>query len=215
MSRERLAVTVDRTGSGRADLTASADSIHLEGPLEIAVESRGAPAHVHCRLSGDIARVARVTPLDQSAARQDGNVYVPLGEPTVVVLDLDPVTLKEPLTGALHLSAAYGSVETAVEITLEPEPAGAAVDRTLGTPSRHRENPGAVERALESVQSVTGLDSGTLGVVSLAFVALVVAWSTAAVVGGLGAVLGMTVVLFGVGVGLALLLGVVDLPGSS
>jgi len=51
--------------------------------------------------------------------------------------------------------------------------------------------------------------------VSLAFVALVVAWSTAAVVGGLGAVLGMTVVLVGVGVGLALLLGVVDLPGSS
>lgn len=208
MSREAISVTVDRTGAG--ELTASTRSLALEGPLEVHLESVDAPTHVHCRLEGalaDLGSIENLTNPDQSA---DTNYYVAPDAPTVVLVDLDPVTLSEPLEGELLFSAAYGSLETSVQVRLEPEPGGARVDRTLGTPSRHEPEPSAADRAFEWIGSTTGLEAGTVGVIALAALAIVLAWSTAAVVGGTAAYLALLVVVVGVLAGAAVLTGAFD-----
>jgi len=211
VSRQSLSVTVDRTGAGPDTLTTSEHAVTLEKPLEITLESVGSPAHVHCQLDGAVAAVASITPVsDPGRADGTGNVYVEPDSGTELLLDIDPMTLREPLEGTLVLSTGYGSVQTTVDLRLEPGPEPVTVDRTLGTPQRHEPEPTWSDRVLESVETRSGFDTATLGVFGLAVVAILLAWSTAAVIGGVAAYVGAGIVALGVVLAVALLSGVFE-----
>ena len=209
MSPDVVTVTVDRTGTD--ELTASAPAVDAEGPLEVHLESTGGPAHVHGRLAGDLADVARLEALgSDDGDGGDGNYYVAPDAPRTLLVDLEPTTLEQPIEGTLVLATGYGAVETTVDIRLVPGPRPVDVDTQLGEPARHDPKPTPLEAGLQRVAALTRLDSGTLGVAVLALLAVVLAWSTAAVIGGTAAYVGAGIVVVGVVAALALLGGVLE-----
>ncbi|MFP9191890.1 DUF7524 family protein [Natronosalvus vescus] len=209
MSPDVVTVTADRTGTD--ELTASAAAVEAEGPLEVHLESTGGPAHVHGRLAGDLANVATLEAFgSDDGDGADGNYYVAPDEPRKLLVDLEPTTLTRPIEGTLVLATGYGAVETTIDIRLVPGPRPVDVDKQLGEPARQDSEQPALEAGLERVSAVTRLDSGTLGVAVLALLAVVLAWSTAAVIGGTAAYVGAGIVAIGVVVALALLSGALE-----
>ncbi|WP_312908821.1 DUF7524 family protein [Natronosalvus caseinilyticus] len=212
MSRHAATVTVDRTGSD--SLTASASSLEASHPFEIRLESEGGPAHVHCRLTGELAGAASIEALNGGNGNaRDGNHYVDPDRPTPIMIDFDPVALEAPLEGSIVLSTGYGATETTLSVTLLPTTRPVDVDQTLGEPAREEPEPTALERAVEQLRAVSGLDPGTLGVLALAVLAIAIAWSTAAVIGGTVAYVSVLIVSVGVVVAVALLVGRLEPPG--
>ena len=211
MAPEEVTVRVDRTGT--ESLVPSRDAVTLDGPLTIVLEAESSPAHVHCRLRGPLESVGSIRPLTDDD-RGDANYYVAPGSPTKLRLDIEPMDLESPLEGTLELVSSYGAATCAVGITLVPGRRPVDVDRNLGQPQRpeteHMEDKGSNER----LEIVTGLDSGTLGIVVLAAIALGIGIATAFVIGGVAAYLALMIIGAGIVGALAVLLGVIDPPGQ-
>lgn len=94
------------------------------GPFAVEFHNHGPPAHVHLRLDGDLAAVARVD------------------RPNPYVEDRATVEVRasgEPggeVTGTLEVVAGYGAESATVEVTLlPPESTAVSVDESLATPA--------------------------------------------------------------------------------
>lgn len=195
MTGEEITVSVGQNGSATID--ADSGSFVTQSSFGIVLESHAKPAHVHCRLDGDLAHIAR---LDRS------NYYVEPHEETYVPVIVRPVD--EVVSGTLELSTGYGAASVVVDVTVEAGPPSVDVDEALARPPQKPDQatePTLEARIRESLVGASGLDAGTLGVLVLALLAIVLAASTAAVVGGPVAILAFLVVVVGVVVATVLL----------
>ena len=193
MPGEELTVLVGHDGPDTIDATVSA--IETTGSFDVVLENRSGPAHVHCRLEGD---------LSGNAAVDGENHYVEADRerrvPVVVETDGDV------LEGSLELSTGYGSAATTVDVTVTPPESAVEVDETLSRPQTTEPEPTPLERAVGKVGAIAGLDPAALAVFSLGALALGLGAATAAIVGGAVAILGVLVVSVGVAVAVVTLL---------
>ncbi|WP_254767445.1 DUF7524 family protein [Salinilacihabitans rarus] len=184
-----VTVHVNRGESGT--LQAATTALETRGSFDLLLRGHDGPAHVHCKLAGDLATVARIA---------QPNYYVEPGEQTVVPVDVDDVA--GPVEGTLEVSTGYGATVVSIDVTVESGPR-VDVDETLADPPEPEPEDGAGGR----LPVAAGVKPGTVAVLVLALLAVGVAALTAAVVGGAAAFVGFLIVVVGVAVAVALLLG--------
>lgn len=190
MSQE-VTVHVNR---GVADsLEADVEGVETRESFALVLESHGSPAHVHCRLDGDLERIGRI---------EEANYYVAADGETIVPVDVAAGNLDEPVRGTLEVSVGYGSESLAIPVTVAPAPASVDVDESLAEPAPPEPESTDLERLLGTV----GLEPGTVAVVALALVAVGVGTVTAATINGLVGTVGTAIVMAGVVVAIGLLL---------
>ena len=195
MSGTEITVHVNRTAANT--LETDVESVETDRRLSVVLCGHERPAHVHCRLGGELARIATI---DQS------NYYIAADDSVGIPIGVDGTAIDEPVSGHLEFVTGYGSESVSVDVTLLPPPPEIEVDETLTKPNREQSEPPAVDRALAFVREGLGVDSTTLAVLALGAFALAVAVATAATIGSFVAVLGLAIVLGGVAVAVWLLL---------
>lgn len=184
-------VHVDR-GSDES-LRASVDAVETDESFTLLLRSHGSPAHVHCRLEGELTRIAEL---------ETTNYYVePEGE-TVVPVRVAAEAIDEPLEGELEVVTGYGAESLTIPVSVDPAPAAVDVDDTLSAPGR----PGYDATVLDRIVAATGLEPATLAVLALGALAVVVGGATAMTIGGPLAMTGFAIVTVGVCVALGLLM---------
>ncbi|WP_339104394.1 hypothetical protein [Haloterrigena salinisoli] len=191
MSQE---VTVHVNRGSTDSLEPSVDSVATRGSFDLRLVSHGSPAHVHCRLDGDLQRIA---------ALETPNYYVEGGGETIVPVSVSAEAIDEPIDGALEVLIGYGSESVAVPVTVAPVPAAVDVDESLAEPGRGDSSPSPT--ALDRVLATSGLDPGTLAIGVLGLVAVGIGTLTAAAIGGPVATAGAVIVVAGVVAALLLL----------
>lgn len=212
MPGAELAVHVNRREPGAIEVEAPGDGVEMRDSFDLRVENHGDPAHVHCRLRGDLATIA-------TADRT--NCYVGPNDETVVSIvvedGVDAGTTN--VAGAIEVSTRFGAHSVSIPVTVPEEPRPVDVDERLSKPGRRDRGRGwnrdrnrdrDRDRDEQSPFPVDVLDSirprpATLGVVALAAVALAVAGAAAVVVGGPVAAVGGVVVIWGIAVAVVLL----------
>lgn len=174
MLGEEVTVTVNRNETGTIEATTG--NLEVRESFAIVLETLGGPAHVHCRLTDDLEKAAR---LEQSNyyVEPDADTYVP-----VDVADVD-----EEVRGILEVSTGYGASTVRIRVTIVPGGGKVDVDERLAEPQR--DEP---EQRSTSPGAAGGGDPAILGVVALGLVALVIAAGMAALIGG---ILGFTAFL--------------------
>ena len=198
MTTESITVHVDR---GSESLEATTTTFETVGSFDLVLDGSDMPAHVHCRLEDELLSVARLG--------GDGpNFYVEPDSVTPIPVVVDPV--ETPVSGTIEVSTGYGATSLSIEVTVEPSPGPRVdVDERLGEPPRRESEPETTDTdgSPRTISVLDDFDSGTLGVVALAAVAVGVAAVSAAVVGGFAAFVAFLIVSGGIAVAAALLLG--------
>lgn len=198
-------ITVHVNRGAANTLESDVEAIETDRKLSVVLRGHERPAHVHCRLDGDLDRVGRI---DQT------NHYIGPDDVTTVPVDVDGSAVDEPIEGRIEVVTGYGSEALGIDVTLRP-PREIDVDESLSRPPRRQSQGRSADgsdgenggRSLEDVLVAVGLDSTTLAVLALGAFALLVAVATAATIGGLAAMIGLVFVLVGVGVAVWLVLG--------
>ncbi|ELY99929.1 hypothetical protein C482_09183 [Natrialba chahannaoensis JCM 10990] len=189
-----LPVHVDRKQEDA--LSPERNAIETNSSFVVELHGQGSPAHVHCRLSGDIAHVASLrTP----------NYYIEPDAVTPVPIDITADGLDQPVCGELELLTGYGSESVSITVTVTPPPKGVDVDESLAAPARSAddEQPTLVEEITTQLGIKT--DLGVLAVIGLGIFALALAVAVTSAVGGPVATIGVGIVFAGVAVALFLL----------
>lgn len=189
MSREVI-VHVNR-GAGDS-LESAVGHLEVRGSFDLRLQSHGTPAHVHCRLDGDLERIASLP---------ESNYYVDADDELVVLIRVDAEAIDRPVEGTLEVLTGYGSESIAIPVTVKPAPGDVDVDDSLAKPSQSTPEPGLLER----VGTGIGIEPATLGVVALGLVAVAIAAMTAATIGGPVAMASLAIVGVGFLVALVLL----------
>ncbi|AXR81730.1 DUF7524 family protein [Natrarchaeobaculum sulfurireducens] len=195
MSGTEITVHVNRTAANT--LETDVESFETDRQLGVVLCGHERPAHVHCRLGGDLGRIASI---------EQSNYYIATDDSVGVPIDVNGNAIDEPVSGYLEFVTGYGSESVSVDVTLLPPSPEIEVDETLTKPNRERSDSPAVDRALAFVRDDLGVDSATLAVLALGAFALAVAVATTATVGSFVAVFGLAIVLGGVAIAVWLLL---------
>lgn len=194
MSPTEVTVHVNR-GSANT-LEPESTGLETDDSFRLSLAGHESPAHVHCRLDGDLERIASL----------DGaNYYVEPDGVTVVPIAVDTDAVDRPVDGRLEVLTGYGSESISIDVTVVPGPPDVDVDESLAEPNRSEPEPTPLEDVLGDLADTSGLDPGSLAVLALGVVALGIATLTAASIGGLAATAGLGVVVVGVVVALFLL----------
>ncbi|MHC3437749.1 DUF7524 family protein [Natrialbaceae archaeon A-gly3] len=193
MSGEALTVRVGHDGP--ETIEATTDTFETQGSFDLVLENEAGPAHIHCRLEDPLSRVTTL---------EGTNHYVEAKSTLRVPVIVDD--LERDLEGRLEVSTGYGSASTAVDVTVSPDRSDIDVDERLTRPQTTEPEPTPLERAVGTLAAVAGLEPATLAVLALSLLALGLGVTTAAVVGGPVAILGVLVVAVGVGVAVVTLL---------
>ncbi|ELY43227.1 DUF7524 family protein [Natronorubrum bangense] len=190
MSQE-VTVHVNR---GSADsLETAVGTLEVRGSFDLHLQSHDTPAHVHCRLKGDIERIVTLP---------ESNYYVEADDETIVLVRVNAEAIERPLEGTLEVLTGYGSESLSIPVTVKPAPGDVDVDESLSKPAQNAPEPSDLDRLIATV----GLEPATLGVVVLGLVAVGIAVLTAATIGGPVAMAGLAIVSVGFLVALVLLL---------
>lgn len=187
MSGTEITVHVNRGAANT--LESDVESVETDRRLSVVLRGHERPAHVHCRLTGGLDRVATI---DRS------NYFIGPGDVTTVPVDVDGDAIDAPVSGRVEVVTGYGSETVAVDVTLTPPPPDIEVDKTLTEPPRNRAGPSTGERVVDTVADLVGLDPTTLAVLALGIFAILIAMATAATIGGLVAFVGLAIVVGGV-----------------
>ncbi|RQG90256.1 hypothetical protein EA462_09760 [Natrarchaeobius halalkaliphilus] len=192
MSGTQITVYVNR---GTTDsLEAETESIETHRTFTLDLQGYERPAHVHCRILGDLDRIVSI---DQS------NYYLEPGVETGVPVEIDSARIDEPVDGQLEIVTGYGAESLTIDLTVTPAPdTGIDVDRSLSKPSRPTPEPSPFEQLFSRLV----LDTSAIAVLALGAIAVAIATITAATIGGLMALIGLAIVGAGVLVALWLLL---------
>ncbi|ELY70154.1 DUF7524 family protein [Natrinema versiforme] len=194
MSGTEVTVHVNR---GAADeLEAESDALETSESFTLLLQGHETPAHVHCRLGGDLERIA---------ALGEANYYVEPDGVTAVPVTVTADALDRPVDGHLEVLTGYGSESLSVAVTVTPGPPDVDIDESLAEPARSEPEPTALERTIGQFTGASGLEPATLVVLALGLVAVGVAALTAATIGSPVATAGTGVVVIGVLVALFLL----------
>ena len=190
MSQE---VTVHVNRGSAESLETAVDTLEVRGSFDLRLQSHNTPAHVHCRLEGDIERIVTLP---------ESNYYVEADDETIVLVRVTAEAIERPLEGTLEVLTGYGSESLSIPVTVKPAPGDVDVDESLSKPAQNAPEPSDLERLIATV----GLEPATLGVVALGLVAVGIAVLTAATIGGPVAMAGLAIVSVGFLVALVLLL---------
>ena len=195
MSSPEVTVNVNRRSA--TALEPERTALETSDSFRLSLQGHESPAHVHCRLDGD---------LEQIASLDGANYYVEPDGVTVVPIAVDADAIDRPVDGRLEVLTGYGSESVTIDVTVVPGPPDVNVDESLAEPARSEPEPTALERVIGRAAAVSGLDSGTIAVLALGVIALGIGALTAASIGGPVAAAGLTIVVAGVAVALFLLL---------
>lgn len=181
---------------GSADaLEVATEALETRESVTLLLQGHESPAHVHCRLAGDLEHVATI---DQA------NYYVEPDGVTAVPIGVDADGIERPVEGRLEILTGYGSESVSIDVTVVPGTPDIDVDESLSEPARSEPDPTALDSAVDRLAAV-GLDPATLAVLALGLVAVGIAALTAATVGGPIATVGVAIVVVGFAVALFLL----------
>jgi hypothetical protein len=183
LSRVPPSFTVDLNRSGHRTVETT-DRFDTSGPFEVSLRNYGDSAHVHLRLDGDLAHVARIP---------NGNHFVPADEERAVPVDVQPVS--EPVSGTLVVATGYGATERTVSVTVDPPQ---TEDRSVPV-----EQPRTDETADDATATLRRLvedleREGALPVVALGALTVVLAVVVGLYVGNAVALVGSLLVAVGV-----------------
>ncbi|WP_408958983.1 hypothetical protein [Natrinema sp. 74] len=195
MSDSEVTVHVNRSAAD--ELEASSATLDTTGSFALRLQGHESPAHVHCRLGGDLERIASV---DQS------NYYVEPNAVTAVPITVDADGVERPVEGTLEVLTGYGSNSVSIAVTITAGPPGVAVDETLAEPARREPDPTALERVVDRLTGVSALEPATIAVLGLGLVAIGIAAATAATITSPIATAGLGIVIAGVVVAVLLLI---------
>ncbi|WP_226005846.1 DUF7524 family protein [Natrinema salinisoli] len=190
-------VTVHVNRGTATPLEATSESLETSDSFALLLEGHETPAHVHCRLAGD---------LEQVATLGETNYYVEPDSVTAVPVTVTTDSLDRPVAGDLEVVTGYGSESVSIAVTAVPGTPNVDVDESLAEPARSEPDPTMLERLVGPVATAGGFDPGTLVVLALGLVAIGIATVTTATIGGPIATVGLGVVAGGVLVALVLLL---------
>ncbi|SEH11644.1 hypothetical protein SAMN04487967_0447 [Natronorubrum sediminis] len=185
-------VTVHVNRGSTDSLEAAVSALETRGSFNLLLDGHERPAHVHCRLHGDLERIATL---------ETSNYYVETEGETVVPVHVAAENLESAIEGQLEVVTGYGSETVTVPVVVKPAPGPVDVDESLAEPA----NPTPEPSPLERVVTTSGLDPATLAVVALGLVAIGIATVTAATVGGTLSMIGVGIVAVGFCVALVLL----------
>ncbi|WP_254523428.1 DUF7524 family protein [Natrinema caseinilyticum] len=189
-------VTVHVNRGNANALEPATDALETDEPFDLRLHGHESPAHVHCRLDGDVERIAS---LDQS------NYYVEPGAVTTVPIAVDAETIDHSIEGRLEVLTGYGSESVTIGVTVVPGTPDVDVDESLAEPVRRDPDRTAVQRTIDRVPPGIGIEPATLGVLALGLVAVVIAAVTAATIASPVATAGLGIVIVGVVAALLLL----------
>lgn len=164
--------------------------------FDLVLRGHESPSHVHCRLDGDLDRVASIP---------DSNYYVEPDDVTPVPISVVTDGVETPIEGTLEVVTGYGAESISIDVTVTSGPPQVDVDDSLAKPDRSEPEPTPGERAIDNLAALTGMETATLAVVALGVLTLGIATATAATIGGFVAFGGLAVVIAGIAVGLWLL----------
>ena len=159
-------------------------------PFSVELRNHGEAVHVHVRADDALSTAARI--------ETDGNLFVERETTTSVPVGVGPVD--DPVTGTLEIATGYGSETRTVQVTIEPESGGDAVDvdETLSKPQRpdpEPDGPSIGERLAGVLPGRRTMPVLVLGVVAIAVAAAVAnAVRSPAVLLGAGVVVGAVLV---------------------
>lgn len=190
------AVTVHVNRGVADELEATSATLETHESFALRVQGHESPAHVHCRLGGDLERVASI---------EGSNYYVEPDAATVVPIAVDTDAIDRPVEGELEVLTGYGSESVSIAVTVAPGPPDVDVDETLAEPAPRESEPTALERVVDRVTAVSGLEPATLAVLGLGLVAVAIAAATAATIASPVATAGLGIVIVGVVVAALLL----------
>jgi len=190
-------VTVHVNRRSEDALEPASTALETDDSFRLLLQGHESPAHVHCRLDGDLERIASLG---------GANYYVEPNSTTTAPIAVDVDAIDRPVDGSLEVLTGYGSESVAIDVTVVPGPPDVDVDESLAEPARSAPESTPLERTIERTTAVSGLDSGTLAVLALGVVALGIATLTAASIGSVVATAGVGIVVAGVIVALVLLL---------
>ncbi|MFC4437165.1 MULTISPECIES: DUF7524 family protein [Natrialbaceae] len=193
MPKPTVTVHVNRDSPER--LEPAVGTFETDESFTLILEGHDSPAHVHCRLDG---------PLDRVASLVGSNYYVEPEAQTPVAIDVNAEGIEEPVEGTLEVLTGYGAESVSIGITVEPAPPGVEVDESLAKPNRSPSEPSAPP-LLERLEAASGAQSSTIAVLALGLVAVAIAMTAAATIGGPIATAGLTVVVLGFVAALGLL----------
>ena len=185
-------VTVHVNRGSAASLETDVDAFETRSSFDLLLDGHGSPAHVHCRLAGDLERIATL---------ETSNYYVEATGETFVPVHVAADAIDDPVEGELEVLAGYGSESLSIPVVVKPAPAEVDVDDSLAEPGSSSPEPTLLERALAAV----GLEPATIAVVALGLLAVGIGAVTAAAFGGPVATAGVAIVVLGFCVALALL----------
>ena len=185
-------VTVHVNRGSADSLETATDTLEVRGSFDLLLQSHGPPAHVHCRLAGDVERISTV---------DTSNHYVEPDGETIVRVRVAAEAIETPVEGELEVLTGYGSESLSIPVTVRPAPAAVDIDESLADPAPKESDPTPLERALVA----TGLEPATVAVVALGLFAIGIGAVTTATIGGPLATIGLGIVVLGVAVGLFLL----------
>ena len=195
MSPTEVTVHVNRRSANALEPASTA--LETDGSFRLSLAGHESPAHVHCRLHGDLERIASL----------DGtNYYVEPDSVTAVPIAVDADAIEQPVDGRLEVLTGYGSESVTIDVTVVPGPPDVDIDESLAEPTRTEPEPTVFEQAVGRITAVRGVETGTLAVLALGVVALAIATLTTASIGSPIATAGLGIVVAGVVVALVLLL---------
>jgi len=196
VSGTEIVVDVNRGSANTLEADTDRLEISVETNPRLAIQLRGheRPAHVHCRLEGDLGRIARI---DQP------NHYVGPDDVTMVPIAIDATDLAEPIEGAVEIVTGYGSESIGIEVVLRPPGPPIEVDDSFSKPRRDRSTATTTRAA--DVATGVDIDSPTVWIVGLGLFAVAISLLTAATIGSLVALVGVAIVVAGVAIALWLL----------
>ena len=195
MSPAEVTVHVNRGSTNTLEPASTA--LETDGSFRLSLTGHESPAHVHCRLDGDLERIASLG---------GTNYYVEPDSVTAVPIAVDTDAIDRPVDGRLEILTGYGSESVAIDVTVVPGPPDVDVDESLAEPTRTEPEPTPLEQVVDRMTNGSGLDSGTLAVLALGVVALAIATLTTASIASPVATAGLGIVVAGVAVALFLLL---------
>jgi hypothetical protein len=190
-------VTVHVNRGTATPLEATSDALETSDSFALLLQGHETPAHVHCRLSGDLERVASLG---------ETNYYVEPESTVPVPITVTTDGLDRPVDGHLEVVTGYGSESVSIAVTAVPGRPDVDVDESLAEPVRSEPEPTTLERWGARMAPAGGFEPATLVVLALGLVAIGIATVTTATIGGPLATAGLGVVAGGVLVALFLLL---------
>jgi len=164
-------------------------SLETDDSFLLSLSGHESPAHVHCRrLAGDLERIASL---------EEANYFVEPDGVTTVPIAVNADVIERPVDGHLEVLTGYGSESISIAVTVVPGPPDVDVDESLAEPARSEPEPTTLERAVDRVSDIAGLEPGTLAVLALGLVSVGIAALTAASIGSPVVTAGLAIVVVG------------------